>query len=450
MNTLMIFVFGGAVGAGAAWMIAAARRRGAVPAEEAADLRSQLAVLRSDVAHSKEERDRVALAEAAARERIIELERTKSGETAQRQALDERLKAQREDVEKTQKAFTEKFENLANEILRDSAKQLQESSEKGLQTILGPLKEKLTEFQGQVSETYSKESRERMLLQSEIERIILTNQTMTQETTNLTRALKGDSQTQGDWGEFVLEKILEASGLRKGEEFVRQGKEMGLKDDDGGHKKPDIVVNLPEDKHLIIDSKVSLTAYERYINLPDPGQGIAVLKELHTSVYNHIDELHAQHYDSLDKLRSPDFVIMFIPTEGVFSTMVRTDKGILPYAWEKRVAIVSPSTLLATLLAVSSIWKSERQNKNSLEIVKHAGLLYDRFVDLTKHLTDIGKALGTAQKSYDGALDKITNPSLGITRKFEDLRELGAKAKKKMDPKFLLEAPEPEEPAAPN
>ena len=425
---LILAVLAGAAITGVVFYLVffSARKNSYAESAQAREDARRIAALEADLKSSKDERERVSAAESSARARVIELEKALAAE-----------KAAREQFESSKKQLTEQLQNLANQILRDSQKQLQETSEKGLQAVLGPLKEKLGEFQKQVGDAYANESRERLSLQREIERIVAANQQMTQETSNLTKALKGDSKAQGDWGEFVLETVLESSGLREGEEYVRQGTGLGLRDEDGRVQKPDIVINLPDDKHLIIDAKVSLPSYEQYMNAPSEEAANAVLKDLHTSVYKHIDGLSAKHYASHSKLRSPDFVLMFLPTEALFATVLRTDKAVLTYASERRVALASPSTLLATLKAVASIWKSERQNKNALEIAKQAGLLYDRFTNLLKSLESVGKALGDAQRHYSDAVDDIAHPSLGLARKIEDLKDLGAKAKKKMDAKYL-------------
>lgn len=389
----------------------------------------RLAELETELKLSREERERLAGSEAAARARVIELEKALAAE-----------KAAREQFEASKKLLTEQLQGLANQILLDSQKRLQETSEKGLKTVLDPLKEKLGEFKTRIEEVYSVETRERLLLKQELDRIVAANQQMSAQASDLTKALKGDSKAQGDWGEFVLENVLESSGLREGEQYVRQG---GVRTEDGRVVRPDIVVRLPDGKHLVVDSKVSLPAYEEYVNRTDEAQGLAVLKQLHESVYRHVDELSQKRYDQLPEMRSPDFVLMFVPTEAMFSTVVRTDKKILNYAWERRVAIVSPTTLLASLMTVASIWKVERQNKNALEISRQAGLLYDRFVSLLKSLDDVGRALGAAQRSYDDAVQEVTDPSRGLVRKIEDLRDLGAKAKKKIDAKYLNEGDVP-------
>jgi DNA recombination protein RmuC len=418
-----------------------AARRSTVDGEASAKLASAETELRL----AREERARAADAEAASRARLIELEKSLSSEAAQRKAVEARLDSQKDDFEKGRALLREQMENLSQKLLRDTTKQLQESSEKNLQTVLAPLREKLTEFQKQVGEAYSNESRERLSLQREIERIVAANEQMSKETGDLTRALKGDSKTQGDWGEFILEGVLESSGLRKGEEYITQGEDLGLRDEEGRVQKPDIVIKLPDEKHLIIDSKVSLPSYEQYLNAPTEEAAAGVLKDLHTSIYKHVDGLAGKHYAAQQKLRSPDFVFMFLPTEALFATTLRTDKAVFNYALERRVYLVSPTTLMAVLKAVASVWKSERQNKNALEIARHAGMLYDRFVSLLDSLDKVGSSLGTARKSFDAAIEEINDPSRGIARKIEDLRELGAKAKRKIDQKYLPDS-EPESP----
>lgn len=433
--SLVVAVLCGAVVAGVAFYLVffSARKNLGAEAVQAREDARRLAALEAELKGAREERERASAGEAASRARVIELEKALSAE-----------KAAREQFEASRRQLTEQLENLANQILRESQKQLQETSEKGLQGVLAPLKEKLGEFKARVEEVYSTESRERLLLKQEIDRIVAANQQMSAEASALTKALKGDSKVQGDWGEIVLERLLEASGLRKDEEYVLQGAAMGLRDEEGRVQRPDVIVRLPDDKHLIIDSKVSLPSYEQLVNAADEAASSAALKELQRSVRRHVDGLADRHYASHGKLRSPDQVLMFLPTEAMFMAVVSTDKDVFTYAAARGVILVGPTNLLPILKAVASVWKSERQNKNALLIAQHAGLLYDRFVSLLKSLDQVGTALAAAQRGYDEALDQINDPSRGIARKIEDLRDLGAKAKKKIDAQHLGSDPAPE------
>lgn len=388
----------------------------------------RLGELQTEAKLAREQKEKAEAEAVGLRERVVNLEKALAAEGAAR-----------EQFEKSKLQLTKELENLANKILRDSQKQLQETSEKGLQSVLGPLKEKLGEFKAKVEEVYSAETRERLLLKTELDRIVAANQQMSVEASNLTKALKGDSKAQGDWGEMKLELLLESSGLRKDEEYIVQGVALDLRDEDGRIQKPDVVVRLPDEKHLIIDSKVSLPAFVQFVSAETEETRALALKDLHKSVYKHVDGLAEKHYAAHGKLRSPEQVLMFLPTEAMAIAVISTDKDLFTYAANKGVILVGPTLLLPILKTVASVWKSERQNKNALLIAQHAGLLYDRFVALTKSLDDVGKALTSAQKSYAEAVHQIDDPSRGISRKIEDLRDLGAKTKKKLDAKHLGE-----------
>lgn len=387
--------------------------------------KAKLAVLETRAFHLTEERDRLALQAA----RVLELEKDLSREEADRVNLEERIEGHQKELADLQRQLTTQFENLAHQILEKNSERLRESSERNLQVLLNPLKERIKEFQDKVEKTYNNESREMFHLKEEIKKIVEVNEQMTKEASNLTKALKGDSKSQGNWGEIVLERVLQASGLREGEEYTTQGRDMGLETEDGQKQKPDVIVKLPDNKHIIVDSKVTLTAFERLANSEDKD---GLLKEFHASVYKHIDELSAKHYQTLDKLHSPDFVLLFMPIEAAFSTALQTDGELFPYAWGKRIVLVSPTTLLATLRTVASLWKTERQNKNAVEIARQGGALYDKFVLFVGDLEKIGKNIGDTQRSYDEALSKLREGAGNLVSRAEKLRELGAKTAKQL------------------
>ncbi|HLE00556.1 MAG TPA: DNA recombination protein RmuC [Bdellovibrionota bacterium] len=377
--------------------------------------------------------------------RIIELERSRAAIDAEKRALTDRLHAQEEDLLRVREQMRTEFENAAGKLFSSSSNQLQESAEKTLQSMLTPFKERLQELQKTVADTYSNESRERFALKKEIERIVEESQRMTAEAGNLTRALRGDQKSQGTWGEIALERILERSGLRKGEEYIIQGDGMGLKDPDGRIQRPDVVVVVPGAKHLIVDSKVSLTSYERFISANDESEKAEHLKDFVGSVYSHIDGLSGKEYQQNEKLVSPDFVMLFMPIEGAFALAVQTDPEIFSYAWEKRIAIVCPSTLLATLRTVASLWRFEHQNKNAMEIAKQAGALYDRFVALTNDLLGIGDQLDKTHKTYSNAMDKLKSGRGNLISRVEKLKELGAKTAKQMSAALLPDGGQPQD-----
>ncbi len=372
-------------------------------------------------------------------EKIICLEKTLSQTEANLSNLNEKLEAQTAEQERLQKQQREQFENLATRIMNDNSKKLEESSGKKLSDILTPLKERLSEFHKKVDDVYNQEARERFSLKKEIERITEVNKKMSEDTTELTKALKGDSKTQGNWGEIVLERVLEASGLREGQEYTLQGKGLSLKTEDGRHQKPDVVINLPENKHIIVDSKVSLTDYERFLNTAQEKERETFLKQFHTSIQKHIDELSAKKYDTLEGLNSPELVLLFMPIEAAFSTALQTKQDLFSRAWDKKIVIVSPTTLLATLRTVASIWRTERQEKNAMEIANRGGQLYDKFVGFVSDLEEIGKHITNTQKSYDSAINKISTGRGNLMQQVKLLEELGAKTSKKLPEKYLTQ-----------
>jgi DNA recombination protein RmuC len=314
--------------------------------------------------------------------------------------------------------------------LDKNSQSLQQVSEKNMAQILTPLKERISEFQKKVEETYHSESRERFALKSEIEKIVKANEKMTFETQSLTRALKGDVKVQGNWGEMVLERILEASGLRAGEEYVTQGEGMKLKDEFGRDQRPDVIVRLPEGKHLIVDSKVSLVHYERILSESESAK-VDEAKELFlASVKAHIDGLSKKRYQDLEGLGSPDFVMLFVPIEGAFSMAIQGDGALFSRAWDQGVIVVSPTTLLATLRTIASVWKQERQTRNALEIARVGGALYEKFAGFVDDLKLIDVKLGDAKDAYEKAMNKLSTGKGNLVSRVEHLKKLGAKTSK--------------------
>lgn len=322
-----------------------------------------------------------------------------------------------------------KFKNLSHQIFEEKSKRFREDSLLGMELVLNPFREKMNEFQKKVEDMHLVETKDRIKLHSEIERIVMTGQKMSLETENLTRALKGDVKLQGNWGELILERVLESSGLRAGIEFTLQGKEMNLKDEDGRHQMPDAIINLPDQKHLIIDSKVSLIAYERFINENQEED----LSSFLDSLYTHIKGLSSKRYHELDKISTPDYVMLFIPIEGAFMLAIQNDKEIFQYAWEKNILLVSPSTLLATLRTVASLWKQERQTKNALEIAKQAGSLYDKFVMVADDLNQMQSQFRKVSDSFETLRGKMFTGRGSLAYRMENLKELGAKTSKSLD-----------------
>ncbi|MBU1627304.1 DNA recombination protein RmuC [bacterium] len=360
-------------------------------------------------------------------DKVLELVKDVSRLEAEKQGLLEKLEAGTADFENLQQKFEDRFKILAHEILDDQSKKFQATGEKSIQSIIDPLKERLLELQENVTETKT------------------LNKDMTKETKSLVIALRGDSATQGRWGELVLNQILERSGLREGEEYTVQGKGLGLKGAEGETQKPDVIINIPDPekpKHVIIDSKVSLNAYDAYLNTANSEEKQKYLKDFLLSLRKHISDLSGKKYDHNEKLNSPDFVLMFVPLEGAFALAMQSDKDIFPEAWDKNIVIVSPTTLLCTLRTVAALWSHERISRNVMKIAEQAGGLYDKFVSFLSDLGTIGDKLKGAQSSYDEAIKKISTGRGNLIDKVESIKGLGAKAYKQIDQKYLLESKE--------
>lgn len=351
--------------------------------------------------------------------------------------LQTKLSEQKSEVEELQQKFTKEFENLANKIFKEKTEEFSKQSKNNLSEILNPLKEKISEFQNKVEET-NKESIDRFAsLRQQLSMLKDMNQQITQEAKNLTEALKGQSKTQGNWGEFILESILEKSGLVKGREYAVQ---ESLTTESGKRYQPDVIVNLPENKSIIIDSKVSLVAYEKYISSEDENEKTKALRDHILSIRSHIKSLSSKNYQSLYNLNSLDFVLMFMPIEPAFALAVQNDQTIFNDAFEMNIVIVSPSTLLATLSTISSIWRQENQNRNALEIARQAGSLYDKFVNFYNDLIDVGKKMDSAKDSYENAMKKIHDGKGNLISGVEKIKELGAKASKTLPPAAINRA----------
>lgn len=408
------------------------------------DLKDEKIAMETRVSMIAGERDRLIHDKSKLDERIVELERTTASFETEKTNLEKRLQDQKEEIAKLHQELTLKFENLAKKIFEENASVFREASERNITTLLTPLKEKIGDFQKKVEDVYGNESRERFLLKNEIAKIVAANQTMTETTSNLTQALRGDVKAQGNWGEFVLERILEASGLREGEEYIAQGKGLGLVDSEDKRAQPDVIVNLPDNKHIIVDSKVSLTYYDQLIVEHDQDKKGSLLNELVSSIYKHVDGLSGKKYQHLDELLTPDFVLMFVPIEGAFSVALQADKELHNYAWNKSVVIVSPTTLMATLRTVSSIWKIERQSRNAQVIATESGLLYDKFFGFISDMQEIGDKLKGTQQAYDGAMNKLSTGRGNLIGKVEKLKELGAKTFKSLPAALLTEGGENE------
>lgn len=350
---------------------------------------------------------------------------------AEKTFLEEKLSTQTQQTETLQKRLTVEFENIANRVMKQRSEEFTLSNQKNLGELLNPLKEKITAFEHTVQTTYEKELREKVSLGEELKKLTEMNRQMSQDATNLTNALKGDAKKQGNWGEVILERVLERSGLTLGQEYQR---EEVVESNTGETIRPDVIIYLPDNKHIIVDSKVSLVAYERYISAEDDTLREKAIKEHILSIRTHVKGLSEKNYQNARTLNTPDFVLLFMPIEAAFATAVQHDTELFSYAWEKHIVIVSPTTLLATLRTIASIWKQENQTKNAQEIARLSGTLYDKLVGFAEDMEKIKTNLERADKAYDEALKKLKDGKGNVIRTAEKIKELGAKTSNKTLP----------------
>lgn len=360
------------------------------------------------------------------REKSIALETEKNIFTQQQEAHTKQIKEMQENVKL-------QFELLANKILGENTKTFSQDSQNKIAELLTPLKIDIDGFKKKLEESFGAQAKEQHSLKNEIERIMKVNEHMTSQANNLTKALKGDFRTQGNWGEVILERILEESGLRSGEDYILQGLDIGMKHPETGLPlKPDVIIKLPEERHLIIDSKVSLTDYERYCSEENEGARAGHLKQFLLSVKKHVNDLEQRRYQDAEQLTTPDFVLMFMPVEGAFSLAIQQDRELHSFAWGKKVVIVCPSTLFATLRTISSIWRLTLQHKHALEIARQGGLLHDKIANFVVDMQKLGHQLNLSQTTYQSAMNKLHEGKGNILIKTQQLQVLGAKASKNL------------------
>jgi DNA recombination protein RmuC len=426
-------VFGGIAGFVIAYLIARTKQAGFE--ERARSLEQQL---RDTEARARKQLEEAASKQEAAIDRATTAERRMEGMQAElnteNRHLREKLTEQKAELEKLQERFTKEFENLANRILDEKSRKFTEQNREKLDELLKPLGVKLEEFKKKVEDTYDKETRDRVSLKEQIARMSEMNQKMTDEARNLTRALKGDAKQQGNWGEVILQRILEKSGLRKGEEYDVQESHTT---EEGRRLQPDVIVKLPDGKHLVIDSKVSLTAYERFSSADDEEGQAHALRQHIASLRAHVKGLSGKSYQQLEGLTTPDFVLLFIPIEPAFGLAMQHAPDIYNEAFDKNIIIVSPTTLLATLATIQNVWKQEYQNQNALQIAKRGGALYDKFVGFVESLEKVGERLRQTQESYDTAMSRLSTGSGNLLRQTEELKKLGARTSKQLPGKFV-------------
>jgi len=353
----------------------------------------------------------------------------------------ERSKEQKQEVNELQEKFTKEFENLANKILEEKTTKFTEQNKENMKIILNPLQEKIQLFEKKVEDTHKESIDYHAALRQQILGLREMNDKMSKETINLTKALKGNSKMQGNWGELVLERVLEKSGLEKGREYEVQ---QSFTSETGTRILPDVIINLPDGKKMVVDSKVSLTAYERFVNEEDDILKTSFLKEHVNSVKRHVDQLSDKNYQDIYHMESPDFVLLFIPIEPAFALALNEDSNLYNKAFEKNIVIVTPSTLLATLRTIDSMWTNQKQQENAIEIARQAGALYDKFEGFVTDLIKIGKKMDEAKGEYGNAMNKLVEGKGNLVTSVEKLRKMGAKAKKALPESVLKRASENE------
>lgn len=352
--------------------------------------------------------------------------------------LQAKNKEQKEEVEQLQEKFTKEFENLANKILDEKSEKFTKSNKENIENILTPLNKKIKEFEEKVEKSQKENISINSSLKQQLESLQQQNLKITQEAENLTKALKGDSKMQGNWGELVLERVLEKSGLEKDREYSVQ---QSFKREDGTRVMPDVIIHLPDGKKMVVDSKVSLTDYERYTNAEEEDRP-KFLKDHINSLRRHVEQLSSKKYEDLYEMESPDFVLMFVPIEPAFAIAINEDNSLYNKAFEQNIVIVTPSTLLATLRTIDSMWSNEKQQRNAIEIARQAGALYDKFEGFVSDLTKVGKKMDEAKTEYRGAMNKLVEGRGNIVTTIEKLKKMGAKAKKSLPEPILKRAHE--------
>jgi DNA recombination protein RmuC len=407
-----------------------------------AEKESKIAVLEDRLLSLNTEKDKLTAESGALREELSDRNTALARLQTMQEQMQEKLDNHKKELAELQQKFSLEFENLANRLFKQHSQEFMQSSGKNLNELINPLKERLQTFEKKVQDVYDVETRDKISLKQEVKNLFELNRKLSEDAENLTKALKGDLKKQGNWGEIVLERVLERSGLTKGQEYETQASTRG---EDGQLLRPDVIIHLPEEKHLIIDSKVSLLAYENFIRSDDETEKSRFMRQHVDSIRAHIRGLNEKKYQSAKDFDTPDFVLMFLPVEPAFSAALQTDPELFSFAWERKIVMVSPTTLLATLKTVASIWKQEKQTRNAVEIARQGGNLYDKFVSFIEDLQKLGNQLNTAQRTLDEATKKLHTGSGNLVVRAERLRKLGVKTGKTLPSQYLLTEADDEE-----
>lgn len=426
---LISFVIGAAVGSAMLYFLLKSKSEGAIAGalERNAGLERSNAELKAEI--------------GSLRTKTEEANASLSASGNEIKNLNQRLQEQKAEVEQLHAKMQKDFELLANRILEEKSEKFVQKNDEQLKVILDPLKERLLQYEKRVNETHLDTERERSALREQLKQLTDINKRMSDETLNLTKALKGDNKMQGNWGEMILEKILEKSGLQKGQEYTVQ---QSFTNEDGSRSQPDVLIKLPEGKTLVVDSKVSLVAYERCVSAEDEMQKAQFLKEHIASLRNHVKLLSAKSYHQLYNIKSPDFVLLFVPIESAFALAVTADNELYNDAFDKNIIIVSTSTLLATLRTVANVWKQEYQSQNAIEIARQGADLYEKFVAFIDDLIKVGQHMEKSKELYGEAMKKLSTGNGNLVKRTENMRKLGLKVAKQL-PQGLIDRSENEE-----
>ena len=445
--TLLVFIFAAAIGIFIGKIIFTAQFRSVKTGleEKVISLTSQYNIIKDQLLSDRNAFEKQIRENGIEKEAIRSEKDALSIKLAQKESafenLWERNLEQKQEVEKLQEKFTKEFENLANKIMDEKSLKFTEQNKENMKNILSPLQEKIHLFEKKVEDTHKESIDYHAALRQQILGLREMNEQMSKETVNLTKALKGDSKMQGNWGELVLERVLLKSGLERGREYEIQ---QSFVNEEGSRVFPDVVINLPDGKKMIVDSKVSLTAYEKYCNEEDDLLRIVHLKEHVNSIKRHVEQLGDKNYHDLYQIESPDFVLLFIPIEPAFALALNEDTALYNKAFEKNIVIVTPSTLLATLRTIDSMWANQKQQENAFEIARQAGALYDKFEGFVGDLIKVGNKIKDSQTEYSNAMNKLVDGKGNLVTSIEKLKKMGAKAKKSL-PESILKRAESEE-----